>query len=44
MCDYVIRQTNVKADLAPLGDCVSAVWHRVLQMEPWHVPLPLKRA
>ena len=27
VCDYVIRQTDVKADLARLGDCVSAVGH-----------------
>ena len=44
VCDYVIRQTNVKPDLALLGDCVSAVGHTVLLMEPWHAPAPLKRA
>ena len=44
MCDYVIRQTDVKTDLALLGDCVSAVGHTVLLMEPWHAPAPLKRA
>ena len=44
MCDYVIRQTNVKPDLALLGECVSAVGHTVLLMEPWNDPLPLKRA
>ena len=45
VCDYVIRQgEDVKADLARLGDCVSAVGHTVLLMEPWHAPAPLKRA
>ena len=31
-------------DLALLGDCVSALGHTVLLMEPWHAPKPLKRA
>jgi hypothetical protein len=44
VCDYVIRQTDVKADLAWLGDCVEAVGHTVLLMEPWHAPDPLTRA
>ena len=44
VCDYVIRQTNVGPDLALLGDCVSALGHTVLLMEPWHAPKPLKRA
>ena len=44
VCDYVIRQTNVDPDLALLGDCVSALGHTVLLMEPWHAPKPLKRA
>ena len=44
VCDYVIRQTDVKTDLAWLGECVSAVGHTVLLMEPWNDPLPLKRA
>eukprot|EP00964_Phaeocystis_antarctica_P083589 scaffold52583_cov58-Phaeocystis_antarctica.AAC.3 len=44
VCDYVIRQTNVGPDLALLGECVSAVGHTVLLMEPWHAPVPLKRA
>ena len=44
VCDYVIRQTDVKTDLAWLGECVSAVGHTVLLMEPWHAPAPLKRA
>ena len=39
--DYVIRQADVKADLARLGECVSAVGHTVLLMEPWHAPDPL---
>ena len=44
VCDYVIRQTDVKTDLARLGECVSAVGHTVLLVEPWHAPDPLKRA
>ena len=44
VCDYVIRQTEVKKDLESLGDCVSALGHTVLIMEPWHAPKPLKRA
>eukprot|EP00964_Phaeocystis_antarctica_P139959 scaffold104746_cov70-Phaeocystis_antarctica.AAC.2 len=44
VCDYVIRQTEVKKDLESLGDCVSALGHTVLLMEPWHAPKPLKRA
>ena len=42
---YVIgTPTIVLSDLALLGDCVSAVGHTVLLMEPWNDPLPLKRA
>ena len=44
VCDYVIRQTDVKTDLAYLGDCVSAIGHTVLLLEPWNDPQPLKRA
>ena len=44
VCDYVIRQTNVDPDLALLGECVGAVGHTVLLMEPWHAPAPLERA
>eukprot|EP00964_Phaeocystis_antarctica_P040705 scaffold23278_cov59-Phaeocystis_antarctica.AAC.2 len=44
VCDYVIRQTDVDPDLALLGECVSAVGHTVLLMEPWDAPAPLKRA
>jgi tetratricopeptide (TPR) repeat protein len=44
VCDYVIRQTDVGPDLALLGECVSAVGHTVLLMEPWHAPAPLERA
>ena len=40
----MIRQTDVKTDLAYLGDCVSALGHTVLMMEPWNNPEPLKRA
>ena len=35
---------RIVADLALLGDCVSALGHTVLLMEPWHAPKPLKRA
>ena len=44
VCDFVIRQTDAKKDLESLGDCVSAVGHTVLLMEPWHAPESLKRA
>ena len=44
VCDYVIRQTDVHADLEWLGDCVSAIGHTVLLMEQLHDPHPLKRA
>ena len=44
VCDNVIRQTNVGPDLALLGDCVSAIGHTVLLLEPWNDPQPLKRA
>ena len=30
--------------MAYLGECVSAVGHTVLLMEPWHAPAPLTRA
>jgi len=44
VCDYVIKQTNVDPDLALLGECVGAVGHTELLMEPWHAPAPLGRA
>eukprot|EP00964_Phaeocystis_antarctica_P047938 scaffold27760_cov57-Phaeocystis_antarctica.AAC.2 len=44
VCDYVIRQTNVGPDLELLGDCVSAIGHTVLLLEPWNDPQTLKRA
>eukprot|EP00964_Phaeocystis_antarctica_P065492 scaffold39525_cov55-Phaeocystis_antarctica.AAC.6 len=44
VCDYVIRQTKVGPDLELLGDCVSAIGHTVLLLEPWNDPQPLKRA
>ena len=44
VCDNVIRQTKVGPDLAHLGDCVSAIGHTVLLLEPWNDPQPLKRA
>ena len=40
----MIRQTNVGPDLELLGDCVSAIGHTVLLLEPWNDPQPLKRA
>ena len=45
VCDFVIRQGNADlSDVSRLGDCVYAVHHTVLLMEPWHDPGPLKRA
>ena len=44
VCDYVIRQTDVHADLEWLGEIISAIGHTVLLMEQWHDPQPLKRA
>ena len=38
VCDYVIRQTDVKTDLAHLSDCVAAIGHTVLLLEPWDKP------
>ena len=31
-------------DVKKLGECVRAVGHTVLLMEPWHDPQPLRRA
>jgi len=44
VCDFVIRQTDVKADLEWLGPCVEAIGHTVLLMQPWRDPEPLRRA
>ena len=45
VCDFVIRQgAAAKADVARLGECVSAVGHTVLMLEPWDDPQPLRRA
>ena len=44
VCDFAIRQANASADVARLGDCVRAIGHTVLLMEPWDNPLPLRRA
>jgi len=44
VCDYVIRQTDVAADLVHLGKCVAAIGHTVLLLEPWDAPVPLKRS
>ena len=41
----MIRQGNADlSDVSRLGDCVYAVHHTVLLMEPWHAPVPLGRA
>ena len=49
VCDFVIRQatrqlTAEDNDVKRLGDCVRAVGHTVLLLEPWHAPAPLQRA
>ena len=44
VCDYVIRQTNVRPDLDLLGECVASCGHTVLLLEPWESAEPLKRA
>ena len=44
VCDFAIRQANASADVARLGDCVRAIGHTVLLMEPWYDPMPLRRA
>merc|ERR1719424_1980044 len=48
-CDIVIRQSTRQLDVTMndvkrLGDCVRAVGHTVLLMEPWYDPSPLRRA
>ena len=44
ICDFVIRQHNVKPDLVYLGDCVAAVGRTALLTEPWDKPGALERA
>ena len=49
VCDFVIRQATRQMkkednDVKKLGECVRAVGHTVLLMEPWHDPQPLRRA
>ena len=49
VCDFVIRQSTRQLDVTMndvkrLGDCVRAVGHTVLLMEPWYDPSPLRRA
>ena len=49
VCDIVIRQATRQLaaednNVKRLGDCVSAVGHTVLLLEPWDAPAPLKRA
>eukprot|EP00964_Phaeocystis_antarctica_P032569 scaffold18446_cov69-Phaeocystis_antarctica.AAC.1 len=49
VCDFVIRQATRQLaaadnDVKRLGDCVRAVGHTVLLLEPWHAPAPLQRA
>ena len=44
VCDFVVRQGKGDlADLVSFGNCVSAVGHTVLLLEPWHAPVPLQR-
>ena len=44
VCDYVIRQTDVTGDLAYLGDCVAAIGHTALSLNPWDKPTALGRS
>ena len=49
VCDFVIRQSTRQLDVTMndvkrLGDCVRAVGHTVLLMEPFYNPKPLRRA
>jgi hypothetical protein len=44
ICDFTIRQYDVKPDLALLADCVWAVKHTLLLLEPWAKPRALLRA
>ena len=49
VCDFVIPQSTRQLDVTMndvkrLGDCVRAVGHTVLLMEPWYDPKPLRRA
>ena len=49
VCDFVIRQSTRQLDVTMndvkrLGDCVRAVGHTVLLMEPFDNPMPLRRA
>ena len=44
MCDYVIRQTDVTGDLDYLGDCVAAIGHTALSLNPWDKPTALGRS
>jgi hypothetical protein len=44
VCDFSIRQHDVKADLALLAECVRGVGHTLLLLEPWRKPAALRRA
>ncbi len=44
ICDFVIRQHDVKPDLEWLGECVAAVGHTALLVQPWDQPGTLARA
>ena len=44
VCDYVIRQTDVTGDLDYLGDCVAAIGHTALSLNPWDKPTALGRS
>ena len=44
ICDFVIRQHDVKPDLKWLSECVAAVGRTALLAEPWDKPGALERA
>ena len=44
ICDFVIRQHDVKPDLKWLSECVAAVGRTALLTEPWDKPGALERA
>lgn len=44
ICDYVVRQSNVKEDLKYLSKNVEQTGHTLLLLEPWSEPEPLNRA
>ena len=44
ICDFVIRQHDIKPDLKWLGECVAAVGRTALLTQPWDEPGALERA